>query len=114
MTKKFLIIPTLVMALVAGVATAAFAQHSGKGFGRHHGGWMLKSMTKKLNLTDAQQTQIKGIMAEQRTKMKPLMQQLRQNEQTQNATINGTFSENQARTFAMKKHSTLTDLFWGR
>jgi Spy/CpxP family protein refolding chaperone len=39
-------------------------------------------MTKQLNLTDAQQTQIKGIMAGEKPKIQPLMQQLRQNRQS--------------------------------
>lgn len=109
MSKKFFIIPAILMALAAGVATSALAQRPGKGFGHHHG-WMLKSMAKQLNLTDAQQTQIKDIMSAERTKMKPLMQQMRQNQQAQDATANGTFDENQARTFATKQAQIMTDL----
>jgi Spy/CpxP family protein refolding chaperone len=109
MSKKFLMIPVILMALAAGLATSALAQRPGRGFG-HHGGWMLKRMAKQLNLTDAQQTQIKGIMAGEKTKIKPLMQQLHQNQQTQNANINGTFDENQARAFAGKQAQIMTDL----
>jgi Spy/CpxP family protein refolding chaperone len=109
MKKQFLIIPAILMALVAGIATSALAQRPGKGFG-HHGGWMLKRMTKQLNLTDAQQTQIKGIMASEKTRIKPLMQQMRQNEQAQNASTNGTFDENQTRAFAGKQAQIMTDL----
>jgi protein CpxP len=109
MSKKFLIIPAILMALAAGLATSALAQRPGKGFG-HHGGWMLKRMAKQLNLTDAQQTQIKGIMAGEKPKIQPLMQQLRQNQQAQNANINGTFDENQARAFAGKQAQIMTDL----
>ena len=105
MSKKFLIIPAILMALAAGLATSALAQRPS-----HHGGWMLKRMTKQLNLTDAQQTQIKGIMAGEKTKIKPLMQQMRQNQQAQNANINGTFDENQARAFAGKQAQIMTDL----
>jgi periplasmic protein CpxP/Spy len=105
MKKQFLIIPAILMALVAGMATSALAQHPG-----NHGGWMLKRMTKQLNLTDAQQTQIKGIMASEKTKIKPLMQQMRQNEQAQNANTNGTFDENQTRAFAGKQAQIMTDL----
>jgi Spy/CpxP family protein refolding chaperone len=105
MKKQFLIIPAILMALVAGMATSALAQRPG-----NHGGWMLKRMTKQLNLTDAQQTQIKGIMASEKTKIKPLMQQMRQNEQAQNANTNGTFDENQTRAFAGKQAQIMTDL----
>ena len=108
MHKKFLIIPAILMALAAGLATSALAQRPGKGFG-HHGGWM-RHMAKQLNLTDAQQTQIKGIMATEKTKMKPLMQQMRQNQQAQDANINGSFDENQARAFAGKQAQIMTDL----
>ena len=108
MHKKFLIIPAILMALAAGLATSALAQRPGKGFG-HHGGWM-RHMAKQLNLTDAQQTQIKGIMATEKTKIKPLMQQMRQNQQAQDANINGSFDENQARAFAGKQAQIMTDL----
>ena len=109
MSRKSIILVAILMAVAAGLATSAFAQHAGKGFGRHNG-WMLKHMTKQLNLTEAQQTQIKGIMAGERTKIKPLMQQLRQNEQAEQANINGTFDENQARAFAGKQAQLTADL----
>lgn len=108
MYKKFFITAALVLAVAAGMATSALAQ-PGRGFGHHRGG-MLKHMAKQLNLTEAQQTQIKGIMASEKTKIQPLMQQLRQNEQEQNANINGSFNENQARTFAGKQTQIMSDL----
>jgi protein CpxP len=71
---------------------------------------MLKHMARQLNLTETQKTQIKGIMAEEKTKIKPMMQQLRQNEQAENANVNGSFDENQARAFANKQAQLMTDL----
>jgi Spy/CpxP family protein refolding chaperone len=109
MHKKFFITTAILMAVAAGLATSALAQRPGRGFG-HHSGWMLKNMAKELNLTDAQQTQIKGIMADGKTRTMPLMKQLRQNEQAENANINGTFNENQARTFAGKQAQIMSDL----
>jgi protein CpxP len=109
MHKKSIIFAAILMALAAGLATTAFAQHRGMGFGRNNG-WMLKHMVKQLNLTEAQQTQIKGIMADEKSKVMPMMQQLRQNEQAENANVNGTFDENQARTFANKQAQLMTDL----
>ncbi|HEV8182890.1 MAG TPA: periplasmic heavy metal sensor, partial [Candidatus Angelobacter sp.] len=108
MSRKSIILVALLMAVAAGLATSAFAQHRHMGFGRHNG-WMLKHMTKQLNLTEAQQTQIKGIMAAEKTKSKPLMQQLHQNEQAEQASINGTFDENQARAFASKQAQLTAD-----
>ena len=109
MHKKSIILAAILMALAAGLATTAFAQHRGMGFGRNNG-WMLKHMTRQLNLTEAQQTQIKGIMAGEKTKIKPMMQQLHQNQQAEDASINGSFDENQARAFANKQAQLMTDL----
>jgi Spy/CpxP family protein refolding chaperone len=109
MHKKSIIFAAILMALAAGLATTAFGQHRGMGFGRNNG-WMLKHMTKQLNLTEAQQTQIKGIMADEKTKIKPMMQQLRQNQKAEDANVNGSFDENQARTFASKQAQLMTDL----
>lgn len=109
MHKKFFIITAILLAVAAGLATSALAQRPGGGFGRHHG-WMLKHMTKALNLTEAQQTQIKNIMADGEAKTRPLMQQLRQNEQAENANMNGTFNETEARAFAGKQAQITTDL----
>jgi protein CpxP len=109
MHKKPIILAAIFMALAAALATSAFGQHSGMGF-RRHNGFMLKHMAKQLNLTEAQKTQIKGIMADEKTKIMPMMQQLRQNEQAENAKANGTFDENQARTFASKQAQLMTDL----
>ena len=109
MPRKSIILVAIVMAVAAGLVTSAFAQRRHMGFGRHNG-WMLKHMTKQLNLTEAQQSQIKGIMTSEKTKIKPMMQQLRQNEQAENANINGTFDENQARAFAGKQAQLTADL----
>ena len=109
MHKKSIILAAIFMALAAGLAATASAQHRGMGFGRNNG-WMLKHMTRQLNLTEAQQTQIKGIMASEKTRIKPMMQQLRQNQQAEDANMNGTFDENQARAFANKQAQLMTDL----
>lgn len=109
MHKKSIILAAIFMALAVGLATTAFGQHRGMGFGRNNG-WMLKHMTKQLNLTEAQQTQIKDIMAVEKTKIKPMMQQLRQNQQAEDTNMNGNFDENQARAFANKQAQLMTDL----
>lgn len=108
MQKKFFIVTALMLALAAGLAFAA-EQTGGRMFGHHRGG-MLRHMAKELNLTDAQQSQIKTIMSQSRSKIQPLKQQLRQNEQAQNAAINGNFDETQARAFANKQAQIMSDL----
>lgn len=109
MHKKFFIVTAILLAVAAGLTASVSAQGQRRGFGHRHG-WMLHRMTRALNLTDAQQTQIKSIMADSRTRTKPLMQQLRQNEQAQNASINGNFDEAAARAFAGKQAQIMSNL----
>ena len=45
MHKKSIILAVILMALAAGLAATASAQHRGMGFGRNNG-WMLKHMVK--------------------------------------------------------------------
>src|SRR5262249_40852906 len=70
MKKKFFIVFALVLAAAAGLATAALAQGHGR-FG-HHKGWMLQRMTRELNLTEAQQAQIKSILQTEHARIQPL------------------------------------------
>jgi Spy/CpxP family protein refolding chaperone len=109
MHKKFFLITAILLAVAAGLAATVSAQGRGRGFGHQHGS-MLRHMSKQLNLTEAQQTQIKTILADERSKTMPLRQQLRQNEQAQNAAINGAFDEAQARAFASKQAQIMSDL----
>jgi protein CpxP len=108
MNKKFFMVLTLVLAAAAGLATTALAEGRGK-FG-HHKGWMLQKMTRELNLTEAQQAQIKTILQTQRAKIQPLRQQLHQNQQAQSAAMTGAFDETQARAFAGKQTQIMSDL----
>lgn len=112
MNKRFFtIFAALILALAAGLTGTVLARGpgTGKGFGRHGGG-MLNHMVKELNLTDAQQAQVKTIMQSEKTKIQPLMQQMRQNEQAENASITGAFDENQARAFAAKQTQLMSDM----
>lgn len=109
MYKKFFIATALVLAVAAGL-TVAVAQGATGHHGRHNG-WMLQRMTQELNLTAAQQTQIKGILETQRAKTQPLTQQLRQNRQQWNSSNSaGAFDEAQARSFANKQAQVMSDL----
>jgi periplasmic protein CpxP/Spy len=108
MKKKFFIVFALVLAAAAGLATAALAQGHGR-FG-HHKGWMLQRMTRELNLTEAQQAQIKSILQTEHARIQPLKQQLRQNQQAQGTPTTGAFDEAQARAFAGKQAQIMSDL----
>ncbi len=108
MNKKFFAITAIILAAVAGLAVTVFAQGPGHGFGRHGG--MLNRMTQELNLTDAQQAQIKSILQAEHAKIQPLMQQLHQNRQAQEASLTANFDEAKARAFASGQAQIMTDL----
>src|SRR6185312_2734430 len=100
MHKKFFIVTAILLAVAAGLTASVSAQGKGRGFG-HRPGWMLQRMTKSLNLTDAQQTQMKSIMTHSRPSTTPRMQQPRQSRQAENANrhtaVTGGFDEVKAR-----------------
>jgi periplasmic protein CpxP/Spy len=110
MHKKFFMVTAGVLALAAGLSAAvteAVAQNHGK-HGRE--GKMLQRMTEQLNLTDAQQGQIKTILQTEKAKIQPLRQQLHQNRMAQTGAVTGTFDETQVRSFASKQAQIMTDL----
>lgn len=109
MHKKFFIVTAIVLAVAAGLASAvAQVTHSG----RHsrHSGWMLRRMAAELNLTEAQQAQIKNILQAEKAKTQPLRQQLRQNRLAQTSNTTAAFDEAQVRAFADKQAQLMSDL----
>src|ERR1051326_9134950 len=78
MHKKFFIVTAIVLAMAAGLTASVYAQGGQQGFGGRHGR-RLQRMMRELNLSDAQQTQIRNILADERTRTKPLREKLRQN-----------------------------------
>lgn len=109
MNRKFFIVIALVLAAAAGLAAHAATQGRVGRYGRHDG-WMLRRMTRELNLTEAQQSQIKSIWEAEKAKIQPLHRQLRQNEQAENANVTGAFNEAEARAFAGKQAQIMSDL----
>jgi len=109
--KKFLLMTALILAMAAGLAVTVFAQGPRMWQGRH-GGWMGMSqrMAKELNLTDAQQAQIKSILQAERAKTQPIMQQLHKNEQAQDTAVNGNFDEAKAQAFAAGQAQLMSNL----
>lgn len=106
MQRKFFL--AVLLAATIALAATMFAQGHGMRHGRR--GWILQRMTKQLNLTEAQQQQVKTILQAERTKIQPAMQQLRQNQQAENAAITGQFDEAKARDFAQKQAALITDI----
>ncbi len=109
MHKRFFTVTAIVLAVAAGLASAVAQAAQSTGHGRH-GGWMLQRMASELNLTDAQQAQIKNILQSEKSKIQPLRQQLRQNRLDQSSNMTGNFDEAQVRAYANKQAQLVADL----
>jgi len=109
MHKKFFIATAIVLAVAAGFTASVYAQGVQRGFGHWHGR-MVQHMTRELNLSDAQQTQIKNIMADERARTAPLSEKLRQNQQAQVVKADGSFDDTQVRAFANNQAQIMRDL----
>lgn len=103
----------LAAALALGVAaTVAVAQgpgpHGHDGLFSHH---MMEFFADYLNLTDAQQTQIKAIADKERPAGEPLMQQMMQSHQAMTALVtSGNFDENKARAIATQQAQIMVEM----
>jgi periplasmic protein CpxP/Spy len=109
MNKKLFIVIAIVLAAAAGLTASWAAQDPHGRFGRHEG-WMLRHMTRELNLTEAQQTQIKGILAAEKSKTQPLRKQLHDNRMTASNSVTGNFDEAQVRAQANQQAQIMSDL----
>lgn len=110
--KTKLLTAALVLIFVMSVA-AAWAGAAGQGpWG--HGGFehrMLGMMTDYLELTDAQQAQVKQIFASEKPTMMPLVQQLHQTrQQLRQLEQSSTFDEAKVRALASQQAQTMTEL----
>jgi protein CpxP len=85
----------------------------GRGFGgRGFGGGGFMRMAEKLNLSDEQKTQVKTIMEDSQTRIKPLMEAMRENhKQAQNLGTDGVFNEEQVNQIAGSQSETMKQLF---
>ena len=109
-------IPAVVLAIALSAAvavsqtvvkTAQGAGHRGGGFGGH----MLGFYTDYLDLTDAQQAQMKDILAKEKPAIRPLMQQLAQgHQQMKQFEQAGAFDEAKVRAIASQQTQTMTEL----
>jgi protein CpxP len=107
----------LAMALALAVAGAvAFSQTvakahphvGGGGFGLEH---MVSLMTDYLDLTDAQQAQVKQIIVSEKPNVLPLVQQLHQSQQQlRQLETSGTFDEDKVRAAASQQAQIMTEL----
>jgi periplasmic protein CpxP/Spy len=110
-TKIFIVAVTLV--LLGAVAVSQTMRRTG--YGRGHGmfgeGRMMAFFAHRLDLTDAQQAQVKDILAKEKPALKPLFAQLAQGrQQMRQLEENGTFDEAQVRALATQQSQTITEL----
>lgn len=113
--RNILIAVALALVLAAGVALSQTVtratQHHHFGGGMGPEGHMFGMMTDYLGLTDAQQAQAKQIFANEKTTMKPLMEQLHQSDlQMQQLITSGNFEEGKAREIASQESQARTEL----
>ena len=101
----------LVLAVMAAIAlsqTMRRAHMRGDGM---FGGPMLGYYVHKLDLTDAQQAQVKAIVAKEKPAIQPLMLQMAQGHaQLRDLVINGAFDEAKVRELAAQQSQTMTEL----
>lgn len=104
MKMKWVGVMAIVAMMVCG-SSMMYAQGpgpAGPGWGMHEHGPM--GMLRDLNLTDAQQTQVKSIMEANKANMHSLMLQLEQNRlATLQATANGTYNQAALQTLATQQ-----------
>ena len=75
------------------------------------GGPMLGHFIHQLDLTDAQQAQVKAIMAKEKPALQPLMLQMAQgHSQLRDLVMNGSFDEAKARELASQHSQVITEL----
>lgn len=108
---KMILIAGLAVALLAAVAVSATVRHGhmrGHGvFGDH----LLRMATRELNLSDAQQQQMKDIIAKEKPNLRPLGQQMMQTHQQMMALITrNNFDEAKARDIASQQAQTRTEM----
>ena len=103
-----IVLALTVMAAIAVSQTVRRAHMRGDGM---FGGPMLGYYVHKLDLTDAQQAQVKAIMAKEKPALQPLMLQVAQgHSQLRDLVMNGNFDEAKARELAAQQTQTMTEL----
>jgi Spy/CpxP family protein refolding chaperone len=113
MKRKYVVLAMLALLIGTGTALLAHAQmgHIG-GFGRYHGEQaFLGHLTRKFDLTEPQQNEVKQLWQAEKPTVMPLVQQLAQNHKLMiAATANGTFDEAKVNTIAKSQAQTLAQL----
>ena len=108
MKKRYLIMISLAT-LVIGCTVSAAVRHR-----RAHRltiDRVVSRITRHLDLTDAQQTQVKSILEAERSKVAPLLAEAAKNrQQLHESTVSGKFDEAQVRSLAARQAQTMTEM----
>ncbi|MGA9812360.1 MAG: Spy/CpxP family protein refolding chaperone [Terriglobales bacterium] len=100
----------LVLTVVAAIAVGQGMKRHMRGNGMF-GGPMLGFYIHKLDLTDAQQAQVKAIMAREKPTIQPLMLQMAQGHaQLREQVMSGNFDEAKVRDLASQQSQAMTEL----
>lgn len=111
--KKALIV-FLIMAFVGVGAVLIFAQKGKRERmgAMNFGGRGFERVAEKLNLTDEQKTQVKTILEDSKTRVKPLMDSMRETrKQAENLGTDGIFNEEQVNQIAASQSETMKQLY---
>ncbi len=101
----------LVLAVVAAIAVSQTVRRAHMRGDGMFGGPMVGYFVHQLDLTDAQQAQVKAIMAKEKPALQPLMQQMSQgHSQLRDLVLSGSFDEAKARELATQQSQTMTEL----
>ena len=113
MKTKYFKIPAVVLALavMAAIAVSQTVRRAHMRGDGMFGGPMLGYYVHKLDLTDAQQAQVKAIMAKEKPALQPLMLQMAQgHSQLRDLVMSGSFDEAKVRELASQQTPVLTEL----
>jgi periplasmic protein CpxP/Spy len=101
----------LVIAVMAAVGVSQTVKHVHMRGNGMFGDPMLGMYVHQLDLTDAQQAQVKAIMAKERPTLQPLTLQMAQgHSQLRDLVMSGNFDEGKARELASQQTQTMTEL----
>ncbi len=111
MKNKYLV-GALLGVLLVGLGTALYARAQWSGFGGHRGGERLMAhLTRKFDLTTAQQTEVKQMWESEKPAVTPLVQQLSQlNKQMAQATAGGSYDQAKVAAIANQESQVISQL----
>ena len=101
----------LALAVMAAIGVSQTVRHAHMQGDGIFDGYMLRYFARKLDLTDAQQAQVKDIMAKEKPTIQPLLLQMAQgHKQLRELVMSGSYDEAKVRELALQQTQTTTQL----